>query len=161
MSSFGRNLPHVYLKPGEMYVATEPTLVTTVLGSCVSVTMFSQRLRIGGICHGLLPDCREIKPCHEAGNCGTGARYVACAIRLMFVQFRQLGIRAQELEVKVFGGADMFSGGESRSSREGVGQQNLGIAFALLEQEGVQVKAADTGGGRGRKIHFYTDTGEI
>jgi chemotaxis protein CheD len=36
-----------YLKPGEIHIADRPGIVTTVLGSCVSVTMYSPRLKTG------------------------------------------------------------------------------------------------------------------
>ncbi|MGA2108628.1 MAG: hypothetical protein ABSH25_13400 [Syntrophorhabdales bacterium] len=45
----------VFLKPGEIYVGEEPAEISTILGSCVSVTMFSKRVRVGAICHALLP----------------------------------------------------------------------------------------------------------
>ena len=38
------DLEKVYLKPGELYIGEGPTKVITVLGSCVSVTLFSRRL---------------------------------------------------------------------------------------------------------------------
>jgi chemotaxis receptor (MCP) glutamine deamidase CheD len=45
----------VFLKPGELYIGKEPAVVSNILGSCVSITMFSERLGAGGICHALLP----------------------------------------------------------------------------------------------------------
>jgi len=50
------DLDQVYLKPGELYIGEKPTKVITVLGSCVSITLFSKRLNIGAICHGRCPN---------------------------------------------------------------------------------------------------------
>ena len=46
----GRPLEHLSPSRG-VYVSREPILVTTVLGSCVSATTFSCRLKTGTICH--------------------------------------------------------------------------------------------------------------
>jgi len=40
-------LTDVYLQPGEMFLAHEPTIIRTLLGSCVGVTFWSARLGIG------------------------------------------------------------------------------------------------------------------
>ena len=36
----GSALPQAHLKPGELFVTQEPQWISTVLGSCVAVTMF-------------------------------------------------------------------------------------------------------------------------
>ena len=43
----------VFLEPGKMYVGEGSAEVSTILGSCVSVTMFCERIRIGAICHAV------------------------------------------------------------------------------------------------------------
>ena len=48
-------LPEVYLQPGEVYLARSPTILKTVLGSCVGITFWVSRLGIGALCHGVLP----------------------------------------------------------------------------------------------------------
>ncbi len=60
MSKNYEKLPVYYLRPGELHIADHPGIVTTVLGSCVSVTMFSRRREVGAICHGLMPERTEI-----------------------------------------------------------------------------------------------------
>ncbi len=45
----------VYLHPGEVYVTGEPTRITTILGSCVSVCLFDARAGVAGLNHFLLP----------------------------------------------------------------------------------------------------------
>ena len=48
-------LPHVYLKPGELFLSREPAIVSTVLGSCVSITFFEPAASLGAMCHVMLP----------------------------------------------------------------------------------------------------------
>lgn len=150
-----------YLKPGEMFLATEPTVITTLLGSCVSVTMFHPGRRIGAICHGLLPVCREGPRCECRKGCVDGFKNMACSIRLMFNRFSDLGIRPGDLEVKVFGGSDMFDAGSGMGEKLTVGRQNMEVTLRLLDEAGVRVKSSDLGGERGRKIYFYAHTGEV
>lgn len=157
MSPFEPKLPMLYLKPAEMHMADSPSIVKTVLGSCVSITMFNHRLKVGAICHGMLPHCREKAVCK--GRCAECFKYVDCSIRHMLEQFRSLGISHREIEVKLFGGADMFATGDGE--RETVGAHNTRTALSIIEMEHLNLSKSDTGGGRGRKIFFYTHTGEI
>lgn len=154
-------LPQIYLKPGGMYLATEPTVVSTVLGSCVSVTMFHPQRRIGAICHGLLPVCRENGICNCITECENGLKNMKCSLRIMFEQFKELGIAPRELEVKVFGGAEMISATQDDTTRQSVGSKNTAITLRLLEEARVTVKSSDLGGSNGRKIYFNSYTGEV
>jgi hypothetical protein len=45
----------IFLQPGEFYFGDHETRIRTLLGSCVAITMWHPRLRIGGMCHYLLP----------------------------------------------------------------------------------------------------------
>ncbi len=159
MNFSATDLPTLYLKPGEFVISDEPAVITTVLGSCVSVTMFSPRLRIGAICHGLLPQCRDVGPCNN--ECGKGFRYVDCSVRLMLTEFRRRGIANAEIEAKLFGGADMFAPQEIRPGNITVGRQNIEAAFRICEQERIQVLKSDTGGMYSRKIIFHIHTGDV
>lgn len=159
MNRRDQELPTVYLKPGQMYFAEGPTMVITVLGSCVAVTMFNRRAGLSAICHGLLPRCRDQQQC--AGNCLEGFKFVDCSIKRMVALFDRHGVHRREIEVKCFGGADMFSRDAHKREAVSVGQQNLTAAQQVLITEGLSLKVSDVGGMRGRKILFYTDTGDV
>jgi chemotaxis protein CheD len=151
------NLPVIYLKPAEIHITDKPSIVKTVLGSCVSVTLFHHRSKVGAICHALLPYCRGNTACKD--GCAEGFKYVDCSIRHMLGQFRSLGIGLQEIEVKLFGGADMFIA--RAGERETVGAQNIVAALRIIAREHLHLCASDTGGNQGRRIFFYPHTGEI
>lgn len=147
----------VFLKPGELFFSEQPTVVSTLLGSCVAVTMFSFKRKQGAICHALLPVCRKDETCD--GSYPEGGRYVECCIKLMIEGLQARGIKKKEIAAKVFGGSDMFrvtSGG-----RPSVGRQNAEKAIELLDREGIRVVSSDLGGAYGRKIFFHTHTGEV
>ncbi len=156
-----QELPVAYLKPGEMYFFGQPTLVVTVLGSCLSVTMFHRPTGIGAICHGLLPSCRDTNAALCTKNCSAGFKYMDCSIQRMLEQFRALGMKPAEMEIKVFGGADMFGVPGNNGQRMTIGLQNVSITRKILQAAGISVLAEDVGGERGRKIFFYTHTGEV
>ncbi|GFO59357.1 putative chemoreceptor glutamine deamidase CheD 2 [Geomonas silvestris] len=150
-----RDLEMVFLKPGEIVVTGEPLRVTTLLGSCVAVTMYVPRLRLGGICHALLPKCRN----EHSDCCGEAGKYVRCAIEVMLEELTLHGVLSGEIEGKLFGGSDMFDTVDGR--RQSVGCQNIEMARQMLEENGVRVATQDLGGPRGRKIIFNTNTGEV
>ena len=68
---------------------------------------------------------------------------------------------ADELEVKLFGGADVLPCCADTRDRPTVGFQNCKAAEEVLAEEGFTCRASDLGGTRGRRIHFHTGTGEV
>ena len=82
------------MQPGESYLAREPTIIRTILGSCVGVTFWSARLGVGALCHAQLPRCPKKPP---AGlTQAAGRRYVDFAIRDLARQFDELGVSRTE-----------------------------------------------------------------
>jgi len=152
-------LPDLNLQPGELYLARSPTILRTILGSCVGVTFWSPRLRIGALCHGILPRCPqgwlpEVDPSEEY-------RYVDASIRHLVRQFVALGASRQELVIKVFGGADVLQVGWAVQDRPTIGAMNCLSAEEALESEGLAIFASDVRGTRGRRISFDTATGVV
>jgi len=142
---------NIYLKPGEVVVAREPVLVSTVLGSCIAVTMFSPGSGAGAICHAMLPD--------NAGR-GEDLRYVDTALRHIFRQLNRYGA-VSDLVVKLFGGARVLNVEEGESSVKSVGEQNVTRAMEILDSMGLRIISSDTGGVVGRKLFFCTRSGDV
>lgn len=139
-----------YLYPGMMFAEPEPHRITTVLGSCVSVCLFDPVLRIGGINHYMLPLWN-----------GTGLstpRYGNIAIDSLIDRLQGFGCFVNRMQAKIFGGAAMWDNADRFIS---VGAGNIDLAWRILEQYGIPVVAKDLGGGAGRKIIFFSDTGEV
>ncbi len=159
MKAYFKDIPVIYLKPGDICLSVKPCIIETILGSCVSVTMWHKEFRIGGMCHALLPHCRDKDYC--ANPCKQCGRFVKCSVRQMIRGFKSLKIRESDLEVKIFGGAETMSCGPEVGSRVSVGRLNVLSTLAFLESRGLLVKASDTGGRHGRKLFFNTTTGEV
>ncbi len=160
MSRFETHLPVVNLHSGELFFTQHSTLITTILGSCVSLTMYyNVRTKIAGMCHILLPSCSRKKQCSKP--CTEMFRYLNCTVRYMVKYFEQHNILRKEIEVKVFGGSDILALTDNGRGRKSVGKQNIEMAKKTLHYEHINVKAVHVGGTFGRKIFFFTDTGEV
>jgi chemotaxis protein CheD len=159
MNNFESQLPFIYLKPSEIYITECPSMVETVLGSCVSVTMFDRTSGVGMICHCLLPQCKNEVPCD--GDCSEGFKYVDCSIRRMLAKYTSYDVKRSNIEVKVFGGADMFNAKTATANSIAVGKQNIETALKIIKREQLNLITTDVGGTEGRKIYFNTRTGEV
>jgi chemotaxis protein CheD len=83
------------------------------------------------------------------------------SIRHQARQFDEMGACRRDLEVKLFGGADVLRAAGTPRGKPTVGAQNCKVAEEALAEEGFTVSASDVGGIRGRRIHFHTGTGEV
>jgi chemotaxis protein CheD len=136
----------------------EPSILRTVLGSCVGVTFWAPRLGIAALCHPMLPrfDGRKgisisLKECR---------RYVDFAIREIARTLEAKGVGRGEPQVKLFGGADVLAV-MNPGIRPTVGKLNCESALQVLEEEGFHVSASRLGGPHGCHLSFHTDTGEV
>ena len=151
-------LPEVYVQPGESRLVREPTMLRTLLGSCVGIAFRVPRLGVGALCHPMLPRA-PAKACASLSR-SAGRRYVDYAIRDLARQFDELGAKRDEVEVKLFGGGDVLAIPAS-SRRPTVGRLNSEVAMKVLAEEGFGIAASSLGGERGVNIHFNTKTGEV
>jgi chemotaxis protein CheD len=152
-------LAGIDLLPGKLHLAQSPSILRTILGSCISLTFFSSRLGAGAMCHSIFPRLPKNGP---AGfNPWDEHRYVDASIRYLARRFESLGAHRSELQIKVFGGADVLSITRVDGCRPTVGRMNCVAAAEVLAEEGFTIVASDVGGTRGRKIQFDTSTGEV
>ncbi len=139
----------IFLAPGTICCAAEPSVVTTILGSCVAVCLFDRHRRIGGMNHFLLPRCGPSPPT---------ARYGDVAFARLLAAMERLGSRPVDLRAKVFGGAAVLPFGARADT---VGTQNVAVALEALLIHGIPVMARRTGGLRGLFLRFHTANGRV
>lgn len=151
-------LPEVYVQPGESHLVSEPAIMRTVLGSCVGIAFWAPRLGIGALCHPMLPKY----PRNGSARLSNldGRRYVDFAIRDLARQLDSRGARRGEVQVKLFGGADVLAVADA-ATRPTVGKMNSEAAVRVLGDEGFEVVASSLGGTSGLNIQFHTGTGEV
>ena len=152
-------LPVCHLKPGDFYLALQPTLIKTVLGSCLTVTMYAPRTGYGAACHAMQPICRKKALQCRPDQCREKSRYVECIIPEMIRQLQRYGVGMAELEVKIFGGADMML--KEMAAHQRVGSLNIRKANEVVEALGLVIMSADVGGGVGRQLIFNTGNGDV
>ena len=55
MIDFGDDILDVFLQPGDFHFGAGRTRISTLLGSCISITLWHPARLIGGMCHFMLP----------------------------------------------------------------------------------------------------------
>jgi chemotaxis protein CheD len=138
-----------FLLPGQLHVSAEPCQIRTILGSCVSICLWDQRQRAGGMNHFLLPVSTDGKP--------ASLRFADLATRTLLEKLLRLGCRPRNLQAKIFGGSSMFQN-QNRYATS-LGARNVAAAIDLLKVAGIPLAVQETGGAQGRKIVFNTDDG--
>jgi chemotaxis protein CheD len=151
-------LPEIYVQPGESHLVKEPSIMRTLLGSCVGVVFWAPRLNLGALAHPMLPNIPTQR--HLNLTLAASRRYVDFAIRDLIRQFDALGARRGEVLVKLFGGGDVLLM-NSDAARPTVGKLNCESALRVLSVEGLDVVASSLGGRTGVNIQFHTGTGEV
>ena len=149
----------IFLQPGDFYFGDKNTRIRTVLGSCVSITMWHPKLHIGGMCHYMLPFRQD-------SAAALDGRYAEEALHLFLHEIRLAHTRPSEYRIKVFGGGDMFPGlnrknrCEPHMNREDINAcrnvscKNAAIARSLLALHGFKIEAEDLGGDGHRQVIF-------
>lgn len=145
-----QSLPVVHLHPGQIFIGSEPTTVTTILGSCVAVCLWDPFARLAGINHFLLPSM-PVFASHDT-------RYGNKAMQRLIDDMLARGASKPRLMAKVFGGANVIL---AFVPKKPIGAQNVEMAREVLTQNSIEIVAEQTGGHRGRKLHFDTHTGAV
>lgn len=151
------NLMVLFLQPGEVLMAGATCQLRTILGSCVSITLWSPAQRIGGMSHFLLPTqgatVREPDPA-QPGYYGDDA------LRLMLQELKKSGVLPGQCQGKIFGGGNMFPN-QPRDDASKVGHRNGKAARALLQQHGVPLVAESLFGIGYRQVIFDVNKGDV
>ena len=150
------NIVEIFLQPGEFYFGDRETRIRTILGSCVAVTLWHPGLRIGGMCHYMLPARGRDR--RDDGQRGPEARYADEAMKLILWELKVNRTRAEDYEVKLFGGSSRTfpAGGIG-----GLAAKNAEAGKALMAANGFRVAAQDLAGGGHRNIIFDLWSGAV
>lgn len=148
----------IFLQPGEHYFGDRETRIRTVLGSCVSATVWHPRLTVGGMCHFMLPS-RSLEKRQEAPHQGPDGRYADEAFDLLLKEIDAVGVSHREFQVKLFGGGNMFP--DHKKGDNHVGQKNVDTAKQLVKRHGFNCVAEHLGGIGHRNVIFDVWSGEV
>jgi len=141
--------------PGDFYVTREDEILDTVLGSCVSACIRNSRTGVGGMNHFMLPFQRGAGRDSWDATSGLATRYGAASMEQLINRVLNTGGTRSELEVKIFGGAQVLSG------LSDIGAHNLHFVREFLEEEGLKIIAQDVGDIYPRHVRYRPRTGKV
>ena len=159
----------IFLQPGDFYFGDQDTRISTLLGSCVAITLWHPKKLIGGMCHYMLPstpfrtDPRKLN-----------GKYAEDAMKMFLQEIKAAGTLPYEYQTKIFGGGNMFSKItdtphctpgyrqciDSFSCRN-IACKNALIAPYLLQEGGFTINNHDLGGTQHRKVIFELWNGDV
>ncbi len=145
--------PKVYLKPGELYFGDTAVQISTLLGSCVAITLWSDRSRCGGMSHIVVPGTNS---CTVEQH----PRSANGAIEFFLGYLHKYRLKPEEFQVGVFGGGHAMKKCKSECSVS-IGMQNVMKVDALLKKEGFKVGQRDVGGNIYRKLSMNLENGDV
>lgn len=123
---------------------------TSGLGSCVSITLYDRRKRVGGLVHTMLPIISHARIKDNP------LKYMDFGIEYLTAEILKKGSSRKRLKAKLVGGAHMF---ENRNLN--IGERNIECAKNTLEKFEISIIAEDTGKNYGRTVTFDTSTGDL
>lgn len=128
---------------GEIEVSRESgeELVARGLGSCIGLALIDHRSGVAGMAHIVLPEA--------IGRTDEGpGKFADRAVPELISQMKRAGAVGR-LDAVLAGGAQMFEIGQLD-----IGARNREAVEAGLARSGVTIRAADTGGNRGRTMRL-------
>lgn len=137
-----------FLHPGYIFVASKPTVISLVLGSCVSVSLYDRRRKTGGMNHFMYPFTAEK---HKAT-----ARYGNVSTLALVQMMLEDGSKSEDIQAQIMGGAY-----NPQFSDKNIGMENIMIARKVLLRKKIAILSEDIGGELGRKIVFNTHSNEL
>ena len=143
----------VVLGAGDFYFGRGRTRISTLLGSCVSITLWHPRQHIGGMCHYMLTERKRSPDTVPDG------RYASEAFDLFLQNVEQASTRPTDYQAKLFGGANML--GSAHEDRLEVGARNIEYARRFLASHHIAVIAEHVRGSGRRKLHFDLWSGDV
>lgn len=133
---------------GEFVSTNEPNaILSTLLGSCISVCLTDDENGVFGMNHFILPgnDKKEDNP-----------RYGKFATNHLIEHMLNKGANIKHITAKIYG-----AGRVSKKYTFDIGKNNLEFIQKYLKDMNIPIVESDVGGEFGRKIHFHCDSSDI
>ncbi|ASQ29358.1 chemotaxis protein CheD [Borrelia miyamotoi] len=135
--------------PGEAFVSND-RVISTILGSCVSVVLYDGVHKLIGVNHYVLVKSDSIVNIEHRG------RYGIYAIPMLIDAMIENGASEDNLIAKIFGGANFMAKGKIR-----VGLENSNFAFSALAKYGIPIVAQDLDQSKSRKIFVFPENFKV
>ncbi len=138
----------------EVRTARSPDFLAAYgLGSCVAVTLYDAKNKVGGLAHVMLPSSRlqEIAV--------TPGKFADTGIEALWTMLLSAGADPEALRAKLTGGANMFTALAYQAVP--IGTRNVVAAREKLAQKGIPILGEEVGGAQGRTILFSLADGRV
>lgn len=167
--------PMHILHPGEFFSTDEDVILTTVLGSCVSIVLIDPVNWRCGMNHFMLPGNLQ----QHSSFADDSGRYGINAMELLINDMIKHGCEKKRLQAKIFGGGHVIdvavthrsaaptsphhhaASGHQAIVEGSIPAGNIRFAWEFLEAEGIPVLTHDTGGTCGRKILLFAASAQV
>jgi chemotaxis protein CheD len=138
------------VRMGEIEVSkrTGEELVARGLGSCIGLALIDRSSGVAGMAHIVLPE--------SAGSNSEPGKFADLAVPALVTQMQKAGAVTRRLDAVMAGGARMFELGEMD-----IGARNAAAVKAGLARAGLKIRAAETGGNRGRTLRLTVGDFEV
>jgi chemotaxis protein CheD len=131
----------------------ENTIITTyALGSCLGVTAYDSRRKIGGMLHAMLPKSRS-----NEGEQKRPTMFVDTGMKELLTQLKALGADLNNLEYKIFGAAKVLEADRFFK----IGDKNIQAMQMWVVEYGARVLVWEVGGNLNRTIKFELKSGQV
>ncbi|MDB6141911.1 MAG: hypothetical protein JWP80_955 [Pseudomonas sp.] len=142
----------LFIQPGGWFFGSGQVQVETILGSCVTMTLWEPEQKFGGLCHFMLPTRRLRTPRSLDG------RYGEDAVLWLRQQALRNGLHINDCQIKLFGGSRALVGTNGYGE---VGRRNIRFAEDYLRSEGIPLVSSDVGGYGHRYLRFDLASGDV
>lgn len=147
--NFEMNVTTIF--PGEFYATCRPELISTLLGSCISVVLIDPVNDVCGMNHFMLPGDSSCKTVFMSKK----GKYGIFAMELLIDEMVNMGGSQKYFQAKVFGGGNVLPCYSDYT--ESVPVNNIRFVMQYLSDENIPVISSDIGGIEGRKVYFITE----
>mgnify|MGYP002517678178 FL=1 len=155
-SAADSNFKRITIYIGGYYAAKEPAVIKTVLGSCIAVCLFENKLKFGGMNHFMLPEMKEWEKPEDDYN---HTRYGLFAMEVLINEIIKLGGKKENLTAKIFGGGHVLTGMTSNLLQ--IPDKNIKFAKTFLAEERIPIISEDIGGSWPRKVFFFNTENRV
>ncbi|MGB0347293.1 MAG: chemotaxis protein CheD [Balneolaceae bacterium] len=131
------------------------SIITHALGSCLGITAYDSRAKVGGMVHVMLPLSKsDLQKAQQRP-----AMYVDTGFALLLKEIFALGAQKNNLEINVAGGASMKqNAGEDYFK---IGQRNFTTFRKLLWKNGFMIANQEVGGSISRTMVLDMHSGLV
>lgn len=160
-----KEMKNIEVEMGKIEIARgEHNLAASGIGSCLVITFYDPKHKIGALAHTMLyarrlsSEVRSSKDERRKTNPDESpdTKYADIAIDEMLKGMQALGAKRENIGAKLIGGANMFSAFESDFIKE-----NITRAKEKIKKAGIAIVGECVGGSQGRSVEFYIATGIV